>query len=199
MNPLMNPVGSNAEGKLNCINAVVITQKTITIDFLTGKRKINEGEVTQYYVSNAHDPIVSAEVFEMVQNALKYRRETNLRFSGFYPLGGRVFCSSCGSFFGHKILQRRRNGRLTRKEIWRCNSYYDGDAHPHSIKDSQMVDGLAAALQTVIDSNMDVVDLCWEMMKAIHPRLQRPKYIIKKDGRHIPTVETTAPTTPLSL
>lgn len=29
MNPLMNPVGSNAEGKLNCINAVVITQKSI--------------------------------------------------------------------------------------------------------------------------------------------------------------------------
>lgn len=27
MNPLMNSVGSNAEGKLNCINAVVITQK----------------------------------------------------------------------------------------------------------------------------------------------------------------------------
>lgn len=25
MNPLMNPVGSKAEGKLNCINAVVIT------------------------------------------------------------------------------------------------------------------------------------------------------------------------------
>lgn len=31
MNPLMNPVGSNAEGKLNCINAVVITQKTTVI------------------------------------------------------------------------------------------------------------------------------------------------------------------------
>ena len=27
MNPLMNSVGSNAEGKLNCINAVVITQQ----------------------------------------------------------------------------------------------------------------------------------------------------------------------------
>ena len=25
MNPMMNPVGSNAEGNLNCINAVVIT------------------------------------------------------------------------------------------------------------------------------------------------------------------------------
>ena len=30
MNPLMNSVGSNAEGKLNCINAVVITHKTGT-------------------------------------------------------------------------------------------------------------------------------------------------------------------------
>ena len=30
MNPLMNSVGSNAEEKLNCINAVVITQ-TITV------------------------------------------------------------------------------------------------------------------------------------------------------------------------
>lgn len=27
MNPLMNPVGSNAEEKLNCINAVVITHR----------------------------------------------------------------------------------------------------------------------------------------------------------------------------
>ena len=87
-----------------------------------------------------------------------------------------MFCSICGSFFGHKILQRRRNGRLMRKEIWRCNSYYDGNSHPHSIKDSQMSAGLSVALQTAIEDNMDVVDLCWEMMRAVHPRLQRPKY-----------------------
>ena len=31
MNPLMNPVGSNAEGKLNCINAVVITHNATVI------------------------------------------------------------------------------------------------------------------------------------------------------------------------
>ena len=36
--------------------------------------------------------------------------------------------------------------------------------------------GLSAALQTAIKNNMDVVDLCWEMMRGIHPRLQRPKY-----------------------
>lgn len=31
MNPLMNSVGSNAEGKLNCINAVVITHNATVI------------------------------------------------------------------------------------------------------------------------------------------------------------------------
>ena len=31
MNPLMNSVGSNAEGKLDCINAVVITHKSTVI------------------------------------------------------------------------------------------------------------------------------------------------------------------------
>ena len=63
-----------------------------------------------------------------------------------------------------------------RKEIWRCNSYYDGNSHPHSIKDSQLVSGLSITLHTAIENNMDVVELCWEMMKAIHPRLQRQKY-----------------------
>lgn len=36
MNLLMNPVGSKAEGKLNCINAVVITQKTLEVQGFQG-------------------------------------------------------------------------------------------------------------------------------------------------------------------
>lgn len=40
MNPLMNSVGSNAEGKLDCINAVVITQirTVILIQSVSGLR-----------------------------------------------------------------------------------------------------------------------------------------------------------------
>ena len=37
MNPLMNPVGSNAEGKFNCINATVITHKE-TLILIKSKR-----------------------------------------------------------------------------------------------------------------------------------------------------------------
>lgn len=67
MNPLMNSVGSNAEGKLNCINAVVITQKSFTVDFLQKKTKLNEGEVPQYYVEGSHPAIIEPDEWNHVQ------------------------------------------------------------------------------------------------------------------------------------
>lgn len=46
MNPLMNPVGSKAEGKLNCINAVVITQSNCLIcEVFALQRNSASGEV----------------------------------------------------------------------------------------------------------------------------------------------------------
>lgn len=50
-----------------------ILQKAITVDFLTKKKKKNEGEIPQYYVENSHPSIVSPEVFEQVQYELKAR------------------------------------------------------------------------------------------------------------------------------
>jgi DNA invertase Pin-like site-specific DNA recombinase len=39
-----------------------ILQKRFTVDFLTKKQKVNEGEVPQYYVENSHPAIISPEV-----------------------------------------------------------------------------------------------------------------------------------------
>ena len=78
MNLLMNPVGSNAEGKLNCINAVVIMQKTYTPNFLTHKSMANNRTVRQYYVENSHPAIVDKETWKLVQNkiAAEHKRKT---------------------------------------------------------------------------------------------------------------------------
>ena len=149
-----------------------LLQKTITVDFLTKKRKPNEGEITQYYITEAHDAIVSPEVFEIVQETLEYRKNTKLRYTGSYPLGGRIFCSSCGSFFGRKTLDKKRNS----KEFWRCNSYYDGNHHPHSVDDSVVKDGLAKVMGILIDSNSDVIEQCWDMLKELRPKLHRSTY-----------------------
>lgn len=45
----------------------VLMQKSYTEDFLTGKRKKNEGELNMYFIDNDHEAIVSREIFEKVQ------------------------------------------------------------------------------------------------------------------------------------
>ncbi len=45
----------------------VLMQKSFTEDFLTGKRKKNEGELAMYFIENDHEAIVSREVFKKVQ------------------------------------------------------------------------------------------------------------------------------------
>ena len=45
----------------------VLMQKSFTEDFLTGKRKKNEGELDMFFIKNDHEAIISREIFEMVQ------------------------------------------------------------------------------------------------------------------------------------
>lgn len=45
----------------------VLMQKTYSSDFLTGKREKNQGQLDTYLVENAHDPIISREIFYLVQ------------------------------------------------------------------------------------------------------------------------------------
>ena len=47
-----------------------LLQKCFTVDFLTKKRKVNEGEVPQYYVEHSHEPIITPEEFDKVQTEL---------------------------------------------------------------------------------------------------------------------------------
>ena len=42
-------------------------QKTFTVDFLTGRREKNTGQLDAYLVENAHEPIIGREIFELVQ------------------------------------------------------------------------------------------------------------------------------------
>lgn len=51
-----------------------LLQKKFTVDFLTKKSKVNEGEVPQYYVANRRPAIIEPEVFDLVQYELKQRK-----------------------------------------------------------------------------------------------------------------------------
>ncbi len=48
-------------------------QKSYTVDYLTKKTKVNEGEIPQYYVEGDHEAIITLETFDMVQRELEKR------------------------------------------------------------------------------------------------------------------------------
>lgn len=68
-----------------------LLQKSFTVDFLTKKTKLNEGEVPRYYAQNSHPAIVSREVHDLVQHELRRRREACMRTTGWSKNRARLF------------------------------------------------------------------------------------------------------------
>lgn len=99
-----------------------LLQKTYTVDFLNKKRIINNGIVSQYYVKNSHEAIVSREVFYAVQEEKQNRKakkvNENQRYSSKYALTGITYCKHCGD--SYRRITWSRNGK--KKIVWRCRN-----------------------------------------------------------------------------
>ena len=85
-----------------------LLQKTFTVDFLTKKIKVNEGEVPQYYVQDSHPAIVDTDVFDLVQIELARRKELKGQYSGNGFLG--LFGVSLGDNGGGDLVHQRQSG-----------------------------------------------------------------------------------------
>ena len=59
-----------------------LLQKTFTVDFLTKKTKVNEGEIPQYYVQGNHEAIIPPSEFDKVQAELARRKSIGRGYSG---------------------------------------------------------------------------------------------------------------------
>ncbi|MBQ7951281.1 MAG: recombinase zinc beta ribbon domain-containing protein, partial [Clostridia bacterium] len=91
------------------------------VDYLTKTIAKNKGEVTQYYIENNHEGIVSREIFDMVQDELKrqaslYSSKNPSRYSSKYALTGKVICSECGAKYRRVTWSRNGNKTI----VWRC-------------------------------------------------------------------------------
>ena len=95
-----------------------LLQKSYTTDFLTKKKKVNEGEVPQYYVENAHPAIIAPAVFELVQQEIERRKSGENRHSGAGLFASRIKCGECGSWYGSKVWHSNSKYRRT---IYQCN------------------------------------------------------------------------------
>lgn len=101
-----------------------LLQKCFTVDFLTKKKKVNEGEVPQYYVEHSHEPIITPEEFDKVQTEFERRKRISRQYSGKSIFSSRIICGDCGAFFGSKVWNS--TGKY-RRVIWQCNNKFKGE------------------------------------------------------------------------
>ena len=101
-----------------------LLQKTYTVDYLTKKTKINDGEIPQYYVERNHEPIIDPDVFEMVQQEVKRRGNDKNFHSAAHIFSSMIKCCNCGSWYGNKVWHSNSKYRRT---IWQCNHKFQGD------------------------------------------------------------------------
>lgn len=100
-----------------------LLQKSFTVDFLTKKKKANEGEIPQYYVKDNHEAIIDPETFEIVQTLMATRKKGRNRKSSVSIFSSKIKCGDCGSWYGPKVWH---SNDAYRKVIWQCNHKFEG-------------------------------------------------------------------------
>lgn len=128
-------------------------QKYYTPENKRNHTRKNNGEVQSYYISENHEPIVSPEVWEKVQEVREQRKrdrnigqDSTMKFQNRYPLSGMLICPYCG-----KTLRRRQ---VYKKKIqWLCSTYIEkGVKACKGIRiDDAELQGLNIAEQTVVE------------------------------------------------
>jgi len=108
----------------------VVMQKSYTVDFLTHKRKVNEGELSKYYIENHHPGIIPRDEWNEVQDEIKKRHEMAVRkdrmfrqgYSNASVLSNRIFCGCCGQPLIRKPVTLRGGGVIEKISTYRCRA-----------------------------------------------------------------------------
>ena len=104
----------------------VLQGKTYTADPLSHKRYRNLGEADQFYVSEHHEPIISPEKFDMVQEILKERcgaRANGRRIGNVgrkFAFSSRIRCGFCGNCFTRRTVVGKDREKIP---SWSCISF----------------------------------------------------------------------------
>lgn len=86
----------------------------------------NHGEVDQYYLKNTHEPIITREDFEKVQDLVKQRRVERKIQHGVdtyqvkHLFSGKLICQQCGAHLKHVVRSGRKSGRY---DAWACPTH----------------------------------------------------------------------------
>lgn len=133
------------------------------MDFLTKKKKNNEGEIPQYYVRDNHEAIIPPDTFEAVQILMASRKAGKNRRSSVSIFSSRVKCGCCGSWYGPKVWH---SNDKYRRVIWQCNHKFEGEkCTTPTLTEDQLKDIFLRAANQVIDAKDGIIAVYHEVLE----------------------------------
>lgn len=111
----------------------LVQKKTITPDYLTHNRQYNHGEEEKIVIRDHHPPIISRDLWELVQLEIRKRRrcsDTSEGHSNRYLFSGKIICGECGNRFVSRV-KKRPNGTTYRR--WGCANAVKYGAIKHGV------------------------------------------------------------------
>jgi hypothetical protein len=142
-----------------------LLQKGFTVDFLTKQRKVNEGEIPQYYVKNSHPAIIVPDEFDAVQIEIERRMKLGRPTSCNSPFSAKIVCGECGGYYGAKVWGSNTKYRRT---IWRCNEKYKGERRctTRHITEDEIKKQFLVAINELLGNRVEVIANC-QMAKDV--------------------------------
>lgn len=138
-----------------------LLQKTYTTDFLTKNKKVNEGELPQYYVENNHEAIIDRETFDLVQKMMDKGRKSSTSI-----FASKLVCGECGGFYGSKVWH---SNSKYRRVIYRCNKKYDDGKTcqtPH-VTEEEIKTAFVEEVNKLLDIKEEVIDNLNHLLEMI--------------------------------
>lgn len=167
-----------------------LLQKKFTVDYLTGKVKVNEGEVPQYYIEKDHEAIIDPDTFDLVQVEFAKRLKTFNKYSGAGLFSSRIKCGDCGSWYGSKIWH---SADKYRRVIYQCNQKYKKDnkcSTPH-ITEHQIKETVVNAINQILTEK----DVIIENLNLVLQYLNQDNNCKEKQKELFQEMESIAATT----
>ena len=96
----------------------LLLQKTFVENHITKKNKINQGELPQYHVEDAHEAIIDMDTFRKVQEEMERRTKKYghaPKSQNRYPFSGLIVCGNCGKSYRRKVTATQ--------PVWICATY----------------------------------------------------------------------------
>ncbi|MDR2073902.1 MAG: recombinase family protein [Oscillospiraceae bacterium] len=143
-----------------------ILQKSFTVDYLTKKKKKNQGEVPMYHVKSSHQAIVEPEVFEMAQAEIEKRSKLKGQHTGGSVFSSKIMCADCHNFFGSKVWH---SATKYRKTVWQCRYKFKRKKKcetPH-LYEEQIKKLFVLGFNKLLEDKDEIIENCRAVIEVI--------------------------------